>query len=170
MEKLIGIVVPPDIKAEIVAFGKKYNCTIVEPHITLVPHDMIKDSKGIERSLQSFSLLQPPFKTIIGGPNIDIGEEIDVFFLTVMMGTLNSARDRLIKHLRLPPYSGVFRPYVSLVEQKKDGGHDFKKMLSEAKTVFSKPRSINVDALAIYTRSDTHEPYIMDSSYPFTGR
>lgn len=170
METLIGIVIPPDLKAEIVEFSEKYKCPVTEPHISLVPHAMLRGARGVERNLSSFCLLQPPLKTIIGGPNIETGEEIDVFFLTVIMGSLNATRDRLISHLKLPPYSGVFRPYVSLVEQKKGGAYDFDKMLSDAKLTFSKPRSISVDALAMYKRSKKHGPYTIDKIYPFTGR
>lgn len=170
MEKIIGIVIPPDVKAEIVEFGNKYKCAIVDPHITLVPHEMLEGARGIERKLQSFCLSQPPFKTAIGGPNSEFRGDIEVLFLTAMMGALTVARDRLLRHLKPPSSSGMVRPYVSLIEQEKGGPYDFEKIIAEAKIVFSKPRSISVDSLATYKRSNKDEPYILDMAYPFTGR
>lgn len=170
MEKLIGIVIPPAVKSEITGFASRYGITF-DPYIDLIGSDIIKGARGVDRGLQSYCLSQPSFKTIIGGPNIETNESGQLFYLTVMMGGLNTVRAQLIKHLKLPSYEGVFRPNIAVVMRTiNDHSYDFDAMMADAKQIFSKPRTISVEALAIYSRESKDVPYTLNVSYNFTGR
>lgn len=151
-------------------FGQRYGCVITEPHIMLLPHEILDNAKSIDRNLQSFCLSQPSFKTAVGGPNLQEKENSRMLYLTVMMGSINSIRDKLIKHMKLPRSGGMFRPLVVLAEQEPGGPYDFDSMLAEAKTLFSKSSQIDVDALGMYTRTDKNTPFAMSALYAFTGR
>lgn len=167
MGQLIGIVIPPDVKSELIDFCKRYRYTLVDPHITLIKPEMLEGVSSFDRKLQSFCLSQPPFNTIIGGPNIDVNKSI---YLMVLPGLLNGTRERLIKHLKRKATGELYRPHISLVVNRPGNEYNLEEILPEAKKVFSKPRSIGVDSLGLYSQATPESPYVLEKTYPFTGR
>lgn len=169
MEKFIGIVIPDEIKAKAVEFCTQYDPNLTEPYMPLISAAALQNVKGIDRKMQSFCLSQPPFKTNIGGPNVERSDKGKALYLTVMMGPLNTVRDKLVKHLRVQG-EGFFRARLLLVEDYEGSSYNFDAMLAFAKEDFSKPQEFSVKALAIYSRERPGEVLKLDTSYPFTGR
>lgn len=169
MERLIGIVIPDDIKTKIVKFCMQYNPKLTEPYMTLISPSQLAPVKGVDRKMQSFCLSQPPFKTIIGGPNVEHSDEGSFLYLSVMMGPLNTTRDRLVKHLKISAGS-FFRAQLLLLSGKPNDNQHFDEMLQSAKEVFSKAQEFSVKSLAIYSRENEDEFFKIDAEYPFTGR
>lgn len=169
MERLIGIAIPDDIKTKIEEFCKRYDIKPAEPYMALVTPGMIEPVKGVDRRMQSFCLSQPPFTTIIGGPNLELSDNGTVLYLSVMMGPLNNVRDKLVKHLHIKA-GAVFRAQLVLVTRAADSQYDFDKAFADAKEVFSKAQEFSVTALAVYSRESESENFKIDTTYPFTGR
>lgn len=169
MEKLIGPVISDEIKARVISFCNRYDPVLTEPYVSLADTKTLQGIKGVDRKLQSFCLSQPPFKTIIGGPNVEHSDKGSVLYLTVMMGALNTTRDKLIKHLKVQS-GGFFRAQLLLVQADAESGRDFDAMLENARETFAKPQEFSVKALAIYSRENPGEIFKMDNSYPLTGR
>lgn len=169
MERLIGIVIPEEIKNETDNFCKRFAHGPTEPYMALVTPDKLESVRGVDRKMQSFCLSQPPFKTIIGGPNLEHSDDGTILYLSVMMGPLNTARDRLMKHLKIPA-GAFFRAQLILISGKSGSGYDFDTILDEAKKTFAKAREFSVKALAVYSKKDGDTAFNIDSEYPFTGR
>lgn len=169
MEKLIGIVIPGEIKNEVDSFCKRFARGKIEPYMALVTPDKLAAIRGIDRKMQSFCLSQPPFITRIGGPNLEHSDAGTILYLSVIMGPLNTVRDKLMKHLKIPA-GAFFRAQLILISGKADSGYDFDMILAEAKKTFVKPQEFSVKALAVYSREDGDSAFSIDSEYPFTGR
>lgn len=169
MERLIGIVVPEEIKEEIDHFCTRFDPRLTEPYMALVTPDKLESLRGIDRKVQSFCLSQPPFKTIIGGPNLEHSETGTILYLSVMMGPLNTTRNRLMKHLKIPA-GAVFRAQLMLISGKPGSNYDFDMILEEAKKTFANAREFSVKALALYSKKDDDMSFTIDTEYPFTGR
>lgn len=167
VERLIGIVIPQDFKDDILEFCAQFNPEPMEPYMALASPEMLESIRGVDRKLQSFCLSQPPFKTIIGGPNVERSENGATLYLTVMMGPLNTTRDKLLKHIRIPA-GGFYRAQLVLIKDKT--GTAFDMMLTKAKEKFPKAREFYVQALAMYSKKDGANNFSIDSEYRFTGR
>lgn len=169
VERLIGIVIPEEIKKEADSFCTRFAPGLTEPYMALVTPDKLESVRGIDRKMQSFCLSQPPFKTIIGGPNLEHSDNGTILYLSVMMGPLNTARGRLMKHLKIPA-GAFFRAQLMLISGKADSNYDFDMILEDAKKTFVKAREFSVRALAVYSKKDGDMFFTIDSEYPFTGR
>lgn len=169
MEKILGIVIPDDIKANIVNFCKQYGSNPAEPYMALFTSDKIEAIKGLDRKMQSFCLSQTPFKTVIGGPNLEHSDTGTLLYLSVMMGPLNAARDKLAKSLHIQG-GGFFRAQLVLLKRQDGTGENFDEMLAQAKEVFSKAQEISVTELALYSRESEQDSFRLETAYPFTGR
>lgn len=169
MERLIGIMIPDDIKAKIEQFCKQYEPNPAEPYMAMITPGMMEPIKGIDRKMQSFCLGQPPFAAIIGEPNLEHWDGGTVLYLSVMLGPLNIVRDKLVNHLRIKT-GAFFRAQLVLVSRGANSEYDFDTALADAKEAFSKAQEFSVTALAVYSRENEDENFKVDATYQFTGR
>lgn len=165
MEYLIGLEITGQLGAEIIKFRASRQYPAVTPHIELISHKLLSGAGGIKQKLQSFCLSQPEFKTIIGGPNIENNEYI---FLTVLPGAIDVAREKLLRHFKLPADQRGCRSNLALIRPKP--GESLSLLLTEAKQVFLKPHAITMESASLYGRESADEPFMPITSYPFTGR
>ncbi len=156
MQYFIGIKVPNNYSFTIQAIREILNLNTTEPHITVIPPNILPNDDIFIKDLIFICSNISKFDIEIN----DIGQFDDrVIYLKTSSNELKNVKDKIVKGLDLTESKRAFVPHLTIYKRKFINKANIEKIQQIVKSKLPKKQSFTVSSLVVYEQKTDKAPF-----------
>ena len=157
MKYFIGIPIPQNYNSYIISIRELLKFKTSEPHITIIPSNILPKDDIFINDLISICSNIPNFNVELN--NVDAFDN-KIIYIKATSNELSIVHQKLIDGLKLCYVSNTFAPHLAIYTKKYINKINIEKIKKISRSILPEKEIFNVTSIVVYQQKTDKDPYV----------